>query len=442
MKLLKYFLPFVIIIGISNYTFAQDEDDRHDKELNDRDLQSLRTFVNEKRSIDLEEKAQNLTISGDVRTEWRHINERFLGRSLRGGHAKDCKCIPLSHNDFDIECNLRFDYSAEKAWAYAHLQYDNSAGIDRVDCSCVANDCEDSEENCARSSRSRLGCTRNFFHGSGTCDSICLKRAYIGYDLYTDCNGSLELEIGRQMLYDVFESEIEFNNRMDGIVLWYESKWEHVADWYVQVAGFLVDERTNHFAYAAEWAFFNIYDTGFDVKYSFIDWRKHGRDRCGTRDPRGFQFADSQGIITYHLDPETFSLPIEVYGAVLYNHLAPDAVRENDRRHSNRQRRWGYYAGVTFGEVEYEGDWSIDIQYQYVEKYAVAFDDQGGIGLGNVRDDCCGRFPTTGYKGWRLDGLYAFTDNLTLQTIIEWSKSIQRTRHSYSKVELEAVYAF
>jgi len=463
MKLYKYLALFVTFLGASNGAFAQNDGEHthHEEDVNTRDLQALRTFVNEKRAIDLKDKATNLSISGDVRTEWRHMREKYRGHQVRGGHATDCHDVILGKNDFDIEFNLRFDYETDRAWAYAHVQYDNSAGIDRMDCD---------------------DCFKDRFHGNGMCDGLCLKRAYMGYNVFNDkCGGgSFDIEIGRQTLYDAFESEIEFDSRMDGIIFVYENKWEYVAEWYAQVAGFLVDERTNQFAYAAELAFFNIYDSGFDVKYSFIDWTKRGRDRCDTRNPPGFKFANSQVVLTYHLDPELFCLPIEIYGAALYNHTARQVrlgdndedryyggdisraatsdisgssisgsgISEGSRHHNFSQRkRWGFYAGITFGEVEFAGDWCLDIQYQYVGKYAVAYDDQSGIGIGNVLADCCGKhrqYPTTGYRGWRFDALYAVTDELTLQAIIEWStsKSMQKTQHNYSKVELEAVYAF
>lgn len=467
MKPYKYLLLLAIIGAFASLPAADREDggrEDHDAQTDTRDLQSLRTFVTEKRAIDLKEKSTNLSISGDVRTEWRHMREKFLGHQVRDG--EDCNDIPLSRNDFDIEFNLRFDYSTDKAWAYAHVQFDNPAGVERNPCN---------------------ECFKERFHGSGICDSICLKRAYMGYDIFDDkkCGGgNLWVEIGRQQLYDAFESDIEFDARMDGILLVYESKWEHVSEWYIQAAGFLVDERVNQFAYAAEIAFYNINDSGFDIKYSFIDWRKRGEDRCCLRNPRGFKYANSQVILTYHLDPELVCIPVEIYGAALFNHCGRKAARKGDLlfdsvsgsssssesissssdcsaseteildRDFKQSQRWGFYAGITFGEVEYEGDWSLDISYQWVGKYAIAYDDESGIGSGNFLDDCCshkGVFPTTGYKGWRFDALYALTDNLTVQTIIEWSKSTENNprfsdhhtkKHNYSKVEVEAVYAF
>ena len=49
------------------------------------------------------------------------------------------------------------------------------------------------------------------------------------------------------------------------------------------------------------------------------------------------------------------------------------------------------------------------------------------------------------YKGWRVEALYALTDNLTLNTCIEASREISRSlggRHRHSMFHLEAIYAF
>ena len=95
-----------------------------------------------------------------------------------------------------------------------------------------------------------------------------------------------------------------------------------------------------------------------------------------------------------------------------------------------------------------EGDWALEIQYQVVQAQAMPDDDAGGICRGNILDESfttCSRRGNTNYKGWKFEGLYAFTDNLTLDTIIEWSKAEDSRiggTHTYSKFEMEAIYAF
>lgn len=486
MKLFKYVLPLVIACGFASGTYAQDvhrheafeEQDGSDfnQELNERDWTVLQEFVNTKRTIDVKEKATNLTISGDVRTEWRHLNEKQGNRLLRGGNAvnpstispEDPHGLPISRNDFDIEFNLWFDYVCNRAWAVAQLQFDNSAGV-----SDNGFDCDEDPKG---------------FHGSGECDDLCLKRAYMGYNIC--CNGAtrFDVEIGRRKLYDVFDSQIEFLSRFDGILFKYSSSWECVADWYWNTGGFVVDERVNHFAWVTEVGFLNICDFNVDFKYSFISWVKNGENRCHVRNPLGFRFNVSQFLLAYHLNPEIIRVPTKIYGAFLWNH---DAFPKHKvlKRHGfllfpdrdafgffeadiKKRANLGGYIGVTFGEVVKEGDWSLDIQYQIVQARAIPDDDVSGIGRGNVLGTSFTQLGrgNTNYKGMRFEGLYALTDNLSLDVIWEFSRAAQKNigevtfteeplpnglnppggrhthtfsgSHHYSKFEIEAIYAF
>ncbi len=448
MKLFKFLLPLLIAVGFASPAFAQNrahereaqDFSRFDEELNERDFDALRDFLYTKRTIDVKEKADNLAISGDVRTEWRHLNERRKGHVLRGGNHVDSNGIPLSRNDFDIEFNLRFDYVCDRAWAVAHIRYDNGAGVDDNGKLC----CDDPEG----------------YHGSGFCDDLCLKKAYMGYNICCDGDTRFDVELGRRNLYHVFDSKIQFLSRFDGLLLKYSSSNECFADWYVNVAGFVVDERVNHFAWITEIGFINICDSGFDFKYSFIDWEKHGKNRCFAQNPKGFRFLNSQWTVYYHLDPEILCVPAKVYGAFLWNaaghkhtvghkHTDGDEHADGDEHGHEHKRRanLGWYVGFTVGEVVQEGDWAIDVQYQVVEARAMPDDDMSGIGRGNVRDESFtvdGR-GNTNFQGYRIEALYALTDNLTLDTQFEWSTAYQKSiggSHRYSKFEIEAIYAF
>lgn len=445
MKFIKYILTIAAGIATASSALyaAPEQETPHEIDLQERDIEALKHFVFSKRTLDLKEKATKLAISGDVRTEWHHNtekgfvkchpDERPKYKSLRGPHSRDCRgFFPISKNDFDIEANLYFDYATERAWASANLQFDNSAGVGDIDCFC--------EEK----GTGKIFSRNNRFHGSGECDDICLKRAFMGYNIFT-CNGArLDVEVGRRKLYDVFESEIEFQERFDGILLKYSDQWENVSDWYIQVAGFLIDERVNHFAYVAETAFFNIMDSNFDLKYSFIDWRIHGRTRCGDRNSRAYKYAVSQVVVTYHPDPAlVWGLPLELYAAGLVNHLGrQSATAHDDSSHSGHDKPWAWYAGLVLGKVKGEGDWSIELLYEWVQRDAVAYDDQGGIGLGNILGDCCGHRPVVGFKGWQFDFLYAFTDNLSLKLEIQSARNNGDEKHRFSQLEVEAIYAF
>ncbi len=487
MRFFKYLLPFMVILGSASAEvgFGADrgqDNTRFDEELNERDWEALREFVNTKRTIDVKEKGKNLKISGDVRSEWRHINESLNGHRLRGqgkntlgspGARPDDIAqfiqefeeaptlieeygapLPISTNDFDIEANIYFDYTAERAWAIAHIGFDNSAGVD-------------SEED-------QPDIDPEGWFGSGRCNEVCLKKAYFGYNIFSCDATRLDVEVGRRKLYHVFDSKVQFLSRFDGILLKYKTDLECVAEMYVHLAGFVVDERVNQFAWATEWGFKNIYDTGFDAKYSFIDWQKYGHNRTYQFDPAlgefiqtvnhpfGFRYMVSQWTLVYHFEPEMLVVPAKIYGAFLMNHARK---RLQEIKYSNGVNigkfircNLAWYAGITFGEVVNEGDWAFDFQYQVVQALAVPDQDCSGICNGNVLDNSItGPFQrgNTNYLGLRAQCLYALTDNLTLDTEFEWSKEYDKRigtyqypqtagsgRHRYSKFELEAIYAF
>lgn len=512
MTLFKYMLPIVLAAGFgATVAYAEDVDqdgDRFGVELDQRDMDALRDFVNSKRTIDVKEKATNLTISGDVRAQWRHFTEKQDGDNLRGSGAFECfggkessssdsasvssgsssssssfegECFPVSRNDFNAEFNLRFDYVCDRAWAVAHLNFDDAMGVNSFGRGCS----HDPEA----------------LYGSGEDDRIRLKKAYFGYNLCADGCSRFDIEVGRRgNLYNVFDSKIQFLSRFDGILLKYSSSWECVADWYINLAGFVVDERVNQFGWVGEIGFLNLCESGLDFKYSFIDWenfaqsQEHRRNRCGVHNPPGCKFRNSQFTLAYNFDQDCFCMPAKLYGAFLWNHSATtpgfresgsssskeghgnsagnkekdganasqlekknlvtrkstsssDSSSSSSSSHNDSEKRFGGYVGFCFGEINCEGDFSFDMRYEIVEANAVPDGDVSGVGRGNVRNESYtehGR-GNTNYRGWIFEGLYALTDNLTIDTILEFSRQDDKRiggSHSYSKFEIEAIYAF
>lgn len=508
MKLAKYLIPFLMVAGFTaTSAYAQiGQETTFGRELNTRDDQPLREFVESKENIDVKEKASNLEISGDVRFEWRTIQEKgvvlvvnprssgypvvdddgavigdyppvdidYSGfhqhyRALRGDNHVDSRGLPISTNDFDVEFNIKFKYTYKDAWAMAHVQFDNPAGIrGRNDCfgtfPVFNKHGNEVEETLPRDSRFAL-------KGSGEANFITLKRAYIGYNIWADGKHRLDIEVGRRKLDDVFDSEIEFTSRFDGVLLKYASAIDEVMDWYLDAAAFVIDERVNHFGYVFELGILNIYDTGLDIRYNFIDWIKRGRNRCFIFNPIGTKFQNSQITLTYTIKPTIYSkeIPFEFYGGFLVNHAARPSIFTHGKR-----KNLGWYAGLYIGSVHKKGDWSLDLEYIAVQAQAVPDGDVGSVGRGNILDEnlfdildesfygsvdldelysipssnIIGYFPRRGnanFIGWRFEGLYAITDNLSLDVIYEFSNEEDRRiggRHHYQDFEIEAVYAF
>jgi hypothetical protein len=430
----KYLLIFTAILAFNAWHLTaqnnmQDES-AYEQELNENDFSALRDFLRDKRIENLEEEGENkMVISADVRTEWRYLTERQQGKNLRGHHAV-FRGVPVSRNDFDIEMNLYFDYLTARTWAVAQIQYDNSAGVDDNDKSC-----EDDPEG---------------YHGSGEKHNLNLKKAFFGYNLFDTGCSRFDIELGRRTLYNVFDSRVQFLSRFDGLLLSYSYTMENVGEAYIMAAGFVVDERVNHLAWITECGILNILDSGIDFKYSFIDWRKNGINKCFVHDPKGLKFENSQFTLAYNFKPEIICQRAQIFGAFLINHAGVDRYYrdDDDVKHHKRHQNKAWYAGVLLGRVEKEGDWSLEIQYQWVQAFSMPDKDMSGIGRGNVHKDSItapGARGNTNFKGWRFEGLYAITDELTINPIFEFSQAICNAiggSHHYSKFELETVYAF
>ncbi|GAB4226396.1 MAG: hypothetical protein Tsb0021_02340 [Chlamydiales bacterium] len=441
MKLLKYLMPAVLLTTCILSLSAEAPPRGVRREVRERDYQAVQEFVNSKRTIPLEQKDCNLTISGDVRFDWASVVERVDGFKLRGknGLARQNPQtglvvisddpdagFPFSTNEFDIVFNLYLDYVCDRSWAVAWLQFDNFAGI------------EFGIRPCSQDPEGMFG--------SGTCDHICLRKAYIGYNLCADGCTRFDIELGRRPLYNVFDSRVQFQNRFDGILFRYAHNFGCWGDLYWNTGLFVVDERVNHYAYVTEMGLLNPCDYGFDIKYSFIDWRSwltQGRNRCLTNDPIGADFRVSQITLHYNTVTEYLCQPLKLYGAFLINHDAKGIPLT-----LGKKENLAWYAGILIGEVCRAGDWAFDVNYQYVEAQAIPSSDVSGIGdRANVLRQTFtsdGR-GFTNYKGWHFEALYALTDNLSIDAILEFLTQIDRNiggSHSYSKFEIEAIYAF
>lgn len=439
-------LPFFALLCFSPLLLLADEHDgmtRFQQDLNENDFEAVRDFIQTKRIVPLADKINNLTISGDVRADWRYITEKLRGEQIRGGDGIFIfreesiendeiylvgERLPLSNNVFDVQFNLYFDYVTDCSWAVAHIVYDNAMGVDDngLDCSL------DPEG----------------YHGSGSADNLNLVKAYFGYNIY-QCNDTrLDVELGRLgFLYDVFSSQIQFLSRFDGLLFTYSTELNCIGPFYAKAGGFVVDERVNHFGWAAEIGFLNICDTGIDFTYSFVDWKKRGRNRCFAQNPIGFQFMNSQWEVTYNFVPDCVKVPTQLFAGFIMNHSPARYTYENGDRISVIGKNTGWYVGFTVGEVVEEGDWSFQGLYAYVEPHVMPDNDVRKIGTGNALHESftANAVGNVNFKGFQLAFLYAVTDNLLVNSLFDYSRPIENSvggSHEYAQYKLEAIYAF
>lgn len=477
MKLFKYLMLTATSL-VSFSAIAQQETRFERQNLDSRDETAVREFVESKENIDVRKKANNLEISGDVRFVWQNKHEKGdvlfkrecsdssdnsydliseENRWLRGNGFVGRDGIPISNNDFNVKFNLKIKYDFDKTWAMGHVQFNSLAGINSI------NDCEGEipvfNEDGDKVMRKYKLNRRNGGKGSTGGAGVNLRRAFIGHNLYADGKHRLDMEIGRRQLNDIFMSEIQFDNYFDGFLLDYATQISDASDFYWKAGVFVIDQRVDHFGWATELGVLSVCGTDLDVRYSFIDWRKHGKNRCFVRDADGSRFQISQFTLAYEIVPKLFGyeLPIELYGAFLIN----TAARKN--QFSNcKKANLGWYVDLYAGNVVKKGDWTFEIIYAYVQAQAVPDYDVAGIGRGNILNERLtdvvfdGDFPSdldpyfvrqgnANYQGCLFDFLYAITDNFSLDISYEFSVPVDRKiggSHRFHNFELEFLYAF
>ena len=81
-----------------------------------------------------------------------------------------------------------------------------------------------------------------------------------------------------------------------------------------------------------------------------------------------------------------------------------------------KNQKNGYYAGLTIGERKEKGDYSLDLNYQWLEKKAVHKKDASGLGVNK--------------KGIAGELCYNLTDKVSLYKSVKWKKDIVKTEKS------------
>lgn len=387
------------------------------RDLEDNDIRALKEWIDTKRQISLKEIGGDLSISGEVRTEFQSAWETRNGVSQRGSREGDLSPA----RGFDIEFNLMFDYRTERTWAAVKLEFDNDAGV-----------------------------------FSGTLDDIGLEKAYWGVRAINCETSTLDIEIGRRPFGSVFDSKIEFGATFDGILFRFARAFEKVGDYYFHIGPFVINERRDQFGYIAETGLLNIGGTGFYTKLSVIDWDTKHYKKSFVNDR--FRFIVMQWIPAYRFKIGCLKKIAIIYSAFLYN-FAAKKLEVSDFKRAN----CGGYVGFSVGQLLKQWDWAFDINYQVVAAQAIPDYDVSGIGLGNANRSGFyttrilpldgGGTPTTretaagmtNYRGFAIRFDLLLTDKLDMQQSYQQSVTLDRDigpfRH-YKQYEMEFIYSW
>jgi len=415
---------------------AVDVSEAHDPD--DQDMEALKRWIMDKRFITMKELSGDLSLSGEVRTEFQAVSE-----VVNGVQQKSYPSLPPNNvgakpmYGWDAEFNLMLDYRTERTWAAVKVEFDNNMG-----------------------------------QASSSFSNISLEKAYAGGRIVAGDTFIMDAELGRRYMFIPFESKIEFASILDGLLLRFNKAFESVGNFYFNGALFIVNDISNHYGWVGEFGALKIGNTGLNLKYSLIDWHRPGGEtkigdtslKTALLDQR-YRFLVSQFLVYYQLYPEWIGKKlIKPYIAGLMNHLALSSKIVDGQQiipTGNRKQNLGAYIGVSIGTAKKQGDWALDANYQWVQQQAVPDFDCLGIGRGNTARvgtytpniDGSSDTPTTqatavgntNFQGFEIEAMYALTDNLVVQQNFKYSHNLTDTigpTITFKQYEMEFIFAF
>lgn len=389
-------------------------DEKRDPEADD--MEALRRWIRDKRLVTVKEIGGDLSLSGEVRTEFQDTSEVKNGIRQRGKGG----AVNRAQYAWDSEVNIMIDYRTDRTWAAIKVEFDNDMGV-----------------------------------SSGTVNRIRLEKGYCGGRLVPGDTFTFDIELGRRYLYNVFDSQLEFSTLFDGVLFRFNKAWTSIGAFYLNLAALLVNDKTNHYAYVAEIGALRIAEIGLNVKYSIVDWYKPAANVLTNL---RYKFLISQLLVSYQCYPKWMGKRLlKFYAAGLTNHLAGGVPQTH-----NKRQNWAWYAGLSIGVVKKQYDFAINANYQWTQAQAISDFDSNGIGRGNAAgvgfytNNINGN-PASGattaatavgngnYKGFELEVLYAFTDNLTVLQNFKYSNTLNKNigpNMRYKQYEMEFIYAF
>lgn len=384
--------------------------------IDQQDIEALRDWIATKRQISIKQIGGDLSLSGEIRTELQATSEYQNGVKVRGPNS------PFPNRPtaaYDVEVNLMLDYRADSSWGSIKLEFDNDAGNNL-----------------------------NIF------DNVSLEKAYYGFRVVNKEIFTTDLELGRRAFGTVFDSRVQFGSFMDGILLRMDYATEKAGDPYLRAGPFLINEKRDQYGWVGELGVLNILDTGLYAKYSVIDWDT--KDFTNPKLAQLYRFLNTQVTAGYKFVAPGLKQTVTLYGAYLTNHKAK-GVEQTKGQLLNH----AWYTGFSIGKVRKKGDWSMDVNYQYVQAQAVPDFDVSGIGKGNAagigfytikpsdpNSDVTtieNAFGRGNYQGIAAEFLYLFQDNITILQSYAYANNADKgigPKTRYSQYEIEIIYAF
>ena len=361
MKSQNRFYVFVItLFCITSHLFAETANN-FSNQISDlldttdqKDLWAVREWLRTKR-VALNNKLGDFSISGDVKTEWRNVHQKLGSLNITGGPGSPST---WNNNLYTIDFRLYFDYKADKTWASVKLDFDEAAGLFQ-----------------------------------GQTNNLALVRANMGYHLYDDGNMRLDVLVGRQRAYELYDSQIQFNSTLDGFTGLYSVGLDGLGDVSVHGGGYVFNALASHPVWVVQCGLYDLLDTGFYMEYAFVDWHKNTSSTVITNTATNavcrvgsekWAFRNNQFIFGYSFNPEIFGRDVRLFGGILWNALArPTSMERLSNNLINSSQNLAGWVALQLGSVQRAGDWAFQAQWQVVQPYAVPDWDVAGFGKGN-----------------------------------------------------------
>jgi len=418
------FLPFLLLGALASCPSFSAESDRFypsDNAPRTKDLSILRDFLKVKREEPLRDKEHALSITGEVRPKLAVSRARRIDPvtgvqyEQYGGSGQRPTCY------INNRASLFFDYRVYQTSFHVKLKFENYVGTI-----------------------------------TGSVDHLTLEQAYMRQRILEDGKSVFDISAGRNKLYNIFDSKLQFNAILDGVTISYQNGYPRVFNLQLTAAGGVISQQYNQYGWVGEIGISRILDTGLFIRYSFTDWMKEGVTPISYGDgrPTGLSAANNPQyafqISQFTSGWEIEQVKLRLYWAALYN----NAARPHPALGMNKLDRTGWYVGFQLGRIQKKGDMAIEANYQWLGAQAVPGWDMAGIGNGNPSASSIyypglsgdpAPFGNTNFRGIAVNYMNVLDNNLSLVIRFMMSRSLRNLENwkiRFTQLQMALVYTF
>lgn len=343
----------------------------------------------------------NFDVAFQINTGWKYTHDLMNSVSLVGFSAG------RPSNSYFANLTVDYDYSFGRFSLVARTSFRNSGGL-----------------------------------FGGTARNFELERGYISWRITVRGPFSSRLDAGRRSLTKIYNSQMQFTGRADGLTFINSYLWDKVFDARV-TGGIYIFSVPRGFGLLRA-GLFNIADLGFYFDFAYSYW---GDNRPpGATNNINIKYNLTQYLVGWDYKPKWLNKDIKVFGALIKNVGATANFLTNGSKES-----MAGYVGLQLGSAKKQGNYSFQFMLQTCALQAIPPWDMDGIGIGRApvtvftATNIANANTNTNFKGWEGAALYAVTDQLTLTMKLQ--RSVTRNQaigqpKNFTTYKLETQYIF